>query len=69
MSLGAEPASLISFRSQSEPDAVTGKRLEIEHLPYSSSHNGVKAMLLFSAPAGDGNADRWKKIAQSFRWT
>ncbi|MEA2785263.1 MAG: hypothetical protein QOF71_1367 [Candidatus Eremiobacteraeota bacterium] len=69
VTLGTEPASLISFRSLSEPDPVTGKRLEIENLLYSSSHNGVKAMLLFSARTAADNADRWTKIAQSFRWT
>ena len=66
--LGAEPASIIMFRSQSEPDPVTGKRIELENELYSATHGGLSAMLLLSAPAGADNADQWKKIAQSFRW-
>ncbi len=66
--LGGEPASLFTFRSQSEPDPVTGKRIELENELYGASHHGVKAMLLLSAPVGADNADQWKKIAQSFRW-
>jgi hypothetical protein len=66
--LGAERASLITFRSQSDPDPVTGKRIEIENELYTSSHRGLSALLLLSAPAGADNADQWKKIAKSFRW-
>jgi hypothetical protein len=66
--LGAAPATLFTFRSQSEPDPVTAKRIELENELYSAVHNGMRATLLLSAPAGADNADQWKKIAQSFRW-
>ena len=66
--LGTEPASVFTFRSRSEPDPVTGKRIELENELYVSTHRGLSAMLLLSAPLGADNADQWKKIAQSFRW-
>ena len=67
--LGTEPASLIMFRSLSDPDPVTGKRVELENELYTSTHRGRSATLLLSAPAGADNADQWNKIAKSFRWT
>ena len=66
--LGTDPASLITFRSQSQPDPVTGKSVELENELYFSSRHGLRATLLLSAAAGADNADQWKKIAQSFRW-
>ena len=66
--LGGEPAALFTFRSQSARDPVTGKSIELENQLYSAVHNGARATLLLSAPAGADNADQWKKIAQSFRW-
>jgi hypothetical protein len=66
--LGTYPASLFTFRSQSEPDPVTGKSIELENALYSSSRNGRRATLVLSAPVGADNTDQWKKIAQSFRW-
>ena len=66
--LGTEPANLFTFRTQSKPDPVTGKRIELENELYSSIRNGVHATLLLSAPVGADNVDQWKKIAGSFRW-
>ncbi len=66
--LGTDPATLITFRSQSEPSPVTGKRIELENELYTSSRHGLTAMLLLSAPVGADNADQWQKIAKSFRW-
>ncbi|ERR1700681_802349 len=66
--LGTAPATLITFRSHSEPDPVTGKSTELENALYTSARHGLYATLLLSAPVGADNADQWKKIAQSFRW-
>ena len=66
--LGAQPATLITFHSQSQRDPVTGKRIELENQLYESTHQNLRARLLLSAPAGADNVDQWKKIAGSFRW-
>ena len=66
--LGTAPATLMTFRSQSQPDPVTGKRIELENALYTSKRHAVYARLLLSAPVGADNADQWKKIAGSFRW-
>ena len=66
--LGTEPATIVTFRSRSQPDPVTGKTIELENQLYSSSRRGVYATLLLSAPVGADNADQWQKIARSFRW-
>ncbi len=66
--LGTAPATLMTFRSRSDPDPVTGKRVELENALYTSQRQAMYARLLLSAPVGADNADQWKKIAGSFRW-
>jgi hypothetical protein len=67
--LGGARATVVSFRSQSNANPVTGKRVELDNTAYvSSPHAGRYVILSLSAPAGADNADQWKKIAGSFRW-
>ena len=68
VTLGGERATLITFRSHSDPNPVTGKRTALENDLYSAAHHGKYVALLLSAPVGADNADQWKRIAQSFRW-
>jgi hypothetical protein len=65
---GGGSGSIITFRSQSKPNPVTGKSVALDNTVYVSTRNGKRAILALSAPAGADNADQWSKIAASFRW-
>ena len=66
--LPSGPAVRISFASNSEPNAVTGKKIRLESDRYLIAHAGKLATLTFSAPAGADNADQWKLMSDSFAW-
>ena len=66
--LPAGEAVLVSYKSNSEPNAVTGKQVRLEHDRYLLYKAGQLAALDLSAPAGADNADQWKLMAESFRW-
>jgi hypothetical protein len=61
-------AVAIAYTSNSQPNAVTGKKVRLENERYLFAHDGKQASLTFSAPAGADNADQWTLMAQSFRW-
>ncbi len=62
------PAVKITFKSNSESNTVTGKRVRLENERYVIGGPGKRATLTLSAPAGADNADQWKLVAESFRW-
>ena len=66
--LASGPAILITYSSNSEPNAVTGKQLRLENHRYLIYRSGRLATIDLSAPLGADNADQWKHIADSFRW-
>ncbi|HKN30339.1 MAG TPA: hypothetical protein VJY34_21655 [Roseiarcus sp.] len=66
--LPSGPAVRIDFTSNSEPNAVTGKKLRLENQRYLIARAGKLARLTFSAPAGADNADQWKLMSDSFAW-
>jgi len=66
--LPSGPAVRIEYTSNSEPNAVTGKKLRLENQRYLIARNGRLARLTFSAPAGADNADQWKLMSDSFAW-
>ena len=66
--LPAGPSVLVKYHSNSEPNAVTSKRIRLEHDRYLLSHAGTLATLDFSAPAGADNVDQWKLMSDSFGW-
>jgi hypothetical protein len=61
-------AVLITYTSNSEPNAVTGKQVRLENNRYLFFKNGKLAMLTLSAPVGADNVDQWRRIANSFKW-
>ena len=67
--LGGSKAVVATFSSQSKPDPVTGKTLRLDDRAYVFSGHERRAMLVLWAPAGSDNADQWKKISESFRWS
>ena len=66
--LSGGPAVLISYTSNSEPNAVTGKQVRLENNRYLFYKNGKLATLTLFAPVGADNHDQWLRIANSFKW-
>jgi hypothetical protein len=64
----AGQAVLITYRADSNPDAVTGKvrRLDVER--YEFWRNGTQAILTLSGPQGADNVDPWRIVTDSFGW-
>jgi hypothetical protein len=62
------PAVLVSYDSNSDPNAVTNKAIRLENDRYYLWKDGKLVTLSFSAPAGADNADQWELMAKSFRW-
>jgi len=65
----AGQAVLITYRADSNPDAVTGKvrRLDVER--YEFWRNGTEAVLTLSGPQGADNVDPWRIVTDSFGWS
>ncbi|HEY2892053.1 MAG TPA: hypothetical protein VGJ31_15565 [Dongiaceae bacterium] len=68
VTLPAGKAALISCKSNSAPNQVTGKQIRLENDRYLFFKAGKMATLDMSAPAGADNVDQWKLMAESFRW-
>jgi hypothetical protein len=66
--LPAGVAVRIAYTSNSEPNAVTNKKIRLENNRYLFFNAGRLAALDLSAPAGADNVDQWKLMAESFRW-
>jgi hypothetical protein len=66
--LSTEKAILLTFASNSEPDAVTGKQIRLENNQYLFFKNGKLATLTLWAPLGADNVDQWARMSRSFRW-
>ena len=66
--LASGPAIRIAYSSNSEPNAVTGKQLRLEHDRYLIYRSGRLATIDLAAPLGADNADQWNHIANSFLW-
>jgi len=61
-------AFLITYSSNSEPNAVTNKQIreENESVYFVNGNRGLT--LTLSAPKGADNVDQWNLIINSFRW-
>ena len=59
---------LITFASNSDPNAVTGKQIRLENNQYLFFKNGKLATLTLWAPLGADNVDQWARLSRSFRW-
>ncbi|MBA2287396.1 MAG: hypothetical protein H0W02_18140 [Ktedonobacteraceae bacterium] len=66
--LSTGPAVLITYTSNSAPNAVTNKQVRLENNRYLFFHKGNLATLTLSAPVGADNVDQWARIARSFKW-
>ncbi|WP_245472265.1 hypothetical protein [Rhizobium jaguaris] len=66
--LPAGNAIRINYASNSEPNAVTNKRIRLENQRFLFFKNGKLVALELYAPLGADNADQWKLMSESFRW-
>jgi hypothetical protein len=66
--LPAGRATLITFTSNSQPNALTGKRVRLLNNSYVISSPHATALLDLWAPLGSDNVDQWRRISRSFRW-
>ena len=68
VTLPAGPAILIQYRTNSEPDAVTGRQYRLDVDRYELTRNGVRAIISLAGPAGSDNVDVSRQVSESFRW-
>ena len=66
--LKSGPAVLISYASNSEPNAVTTKQIRLEHHRYLLFRSGTLVSLDLAAPLGADNVDQWQLMSNSFQW-
>lgn len=66
--LPAGNAVVIKYTSNSEPNAVTNKKVRLENETYLFFRNNMEAKLTLWAPQGADNVDQWQRMAKSFRW-
>ncbi|WP_020677590.1 PsbP-related protein [Geopsychrobacter electrodiphilus] len=66
--LSNQPAILMRYESNSEPDPVINKQVRLENSSYFYYHNGKLAELRLWAPLGADNVDQWRLISRSFNW-
>ncbi len=62
------PAVLIVYTSNSDPNPVTGKQVRLENNAYLFFHAGKLATLALWAPLGSDNVDQWRFMSGSFKW-
>lgn len=64
----AGSATVVTFRADSAPDSVTGKRIALDAQQYRFWRNGELVTVTLSAPRGSDNVDAWKSMTNSFAW-
>jgi hypothetical protein len=68
MTLPWGSAIVVSYGSNSAPNAVTNKAIRLENERYFFWKDGKLVTLTLSAPFGADNADQWGLMSKSFRW-
>lgn len=68
VNLPAGKVVVIKYKSNSDADPVTNKRLRLDNQTYLYYKNGKEAQLAGWAPLGADNIDQWNRMAKSFRW-
>lgn len=68
MTLPSGSTIVVSYGSNSAPNAVTNKAIRLENERYFFWKDGKLVTLTLSAPFGADNADQWGLMSKSFRW-
>ena len=59
---------LITYQTDSAPNAVTGKSLRLAVERYQFFRDGTEVVLTLSGPVGADNVDPWKIVTDGFAW-
>jgi hypothetical protein len=59
----------VTYTSNSEPNAVTGKQIRQDNVTYYYFNNKKLAAMTLWAPLGADNVDQWKLMSDSFSWS
>jgi hypothetical protein len=68
VTISGQPALKSVYRTQSAPNAVSGKRVTLVVDRYYLWHNGKRAIVDLGSPVGVDNVDAYRLMIQSFRW-
>jgi hypothetical protein len=68
VSLGSARAFKVVYTTQSEPNAVTGRRVLLIVNRYELAHAGNVATVDLGTPKGVDNVDAYRMMIDSFRW-
>src|ERR1700681_1445098 len=66
--LPAGRAIVLTYTSNSPPNPVTGRQVQLENQRFIFRRRDHLARLTLWAPVGSDNVDQWRRIARSFRW-
>ena len=66
--LPAGEAILLTYRANSEPNAVTGKQYRLDVLRYTLYHQGLRVDITLLSPVGADNVDPWNTVVRSVTW-
>jgi hypothetical protein len=68
MRIGSTAAVRVTYRTQSAPNQVTGKRVTLIVDRYELAHNGRVAVVDLGTPRGVDNVDAYRMMIHSFAW-
>jgi hypothetical protein len=67
--IAGKPAFKVVYSTESAPNAVTGKRLELVVDRYYLWRAGHRAVVDLGTPVGVDNVDAYRLMIESFRWS
>ena len=68
LQVGTAPAIKVVYTTESPPNLVTNKRVNLMVDRYYLWHGGRRAVVDLGTPVGVDNVDAYRLIIQSFRW-
>jgi hypothetical protein len=66
--ISGRPAIKVAYTTESAPNPVTNKRVQLTVDRYYLARGGKRAILDLSSPVGVDNVDGYRLMVQSFRW-
>jgi hypothetical protein len=66
--IGGRPAIKVVYTTQSAPNPVTNKRVQLIVDRYYLAQGGKRAIVDLGSPVGVDNVDGYRLMVQSFRW-
>ena len=66
--IGGRPAIKVVYTTESAPNPVTNKRVQLSVDRYYLAQGGKRAIVDLGSPVGVDNVDGYRLMVQSFRW-